>query len=128
MALARKKHDHAKRFQRELVRLFSRNDWGSARQLLRRELKDSPNSHWLVTRIGTTYYEEKRYKLALSTRCVRFRCNQIALWRSGIAPVPCTCSASFEKQSPFGIACWKRASHRLRMVSVAKDGRVPHRC
>ena len=32
---------------------------------MRAKLKSSPNDHWLLTRLGLTYYEERRYKQAL---------------------------------------------------------------
>ncbi|HEX5432393.1 MAG TPA: tetratricopeptide repeat protein, partial [Bryobacteraceae bacterium] len=39
--------------------------WRAARQVIRAELRSSPNGHWLLTRLGLTYYEEKRYKQSL---------------------------------------------------------------
>ena len=40
--------------------------WKKARQLIRAELKDKPKSHWLLTRLGLTYYEERAYRASLS--------------------------------------------------------------
>ena len=40
--------------------------WKSARQLIRAELKEKPDSHWLLTRLGLTYYEERAYRKSLS--------------------------------------------------------------
>lgn len=40
--------------------------WKKARQLIRAELKEKPDSHWLLTRLGLTYYEERAYRKSLS--------------------------------------------------------------
>ncbi len=40
--------------------------WKTARRLIRTELKRSPRSHWLITRLGLTYYEERAYRASLS--------------------------------------------------------------
>ena len=40
--------------------------WKKARKLIRAELKKKPTSHWLLTRLGLTYYEERAYRVALS--------------------------------------------------------------
>jgi len=40
--------------------------WKKARQLIRAELKERPDSHWLLTRLGLTYYEERSYGPSLS--------------------------------------------------------------
>jgi hypothetical protein len=39
--------------------------WKKARQLIRAELKEKPDSHWLLTRLGLTYYEERAYRASL---------------------------------------------------------------
>jgi tetratricopeptide (TPR) repeat protein len=41
------------------------DDWGKARLLIRKSLRHEPNDHWLLTRLGLTYYEQKQYKRAL---------------------------------------------------------------
>jgi tetratricopeptide (TPR) repeat protein len=41
------------------------NDWSGARRLIRTALRRDPNSHWLLARLGLTYYEERRYAYAL---------------------------------------------------------------
>ncbi len=46
-------------------RLFEQEKWSHARQLLLSELDRDPDSHWLRTRLGTTYYEERDYDRAL---------------------------------------------------------------
>jgi tetratricopeptide (TPR) repeat protein len=40
-------------------------DWVGARRLIRAALRRTPDSHWLHARLGLTYYEEWRYRLAL---------------------------------------------------------------
>lgn len=45
--------------------LIGAEDWAAARRAIRRELRSSPDDHWLLTRLGTTYYEQKRYRQAL---------------------------------------------------------------
>ena len=47
-------------------RLLAREKWSKARQLLENEREKSPDSHWVLTQLAVTYYEEKRYKEALS--------------------------------------------------------------
>jgi tetratricopeptide (TPR) repeat protein len=45
--------------------VFRQEDWAGARKLLTRALKRHPKDHWLLTRLGTTYYEERDYRKAL---------------------------------------------------------------
>ena len=42
-----------------------RDDWKGARRLIRAALRRQPDSHWLVTRLSLTYYEEHDYERAL---------------------------------------------------------------
>lgn len=44
---------------------IERDDWQKARTLIRQWLRVKPNDHWLLTRLGLTYYEQKQYKRAL---------------------------------------------------------------
>jgi Tfp pilus assembly protein PilF len=41
------------------------DDWSTARALIEEGLLADPKNHWLVTRLGLTYYEEHNYELAL---------------------------------------------------------------
>lgn len=50
---------------RRIAELVRKELWADARRLLRLELKESPESHWLLTRLGATCYEQHRYKTAL---------------------------------------------------------------
>jgi hypothetical protein len=45
--------------------LVEREKWPEARAAIRAELKTTPEDHWLLTRLSTTYYEERNYKEAL---------------------------------------------------------------
>ena len=49
----------------KIERLLDQERWADARAEIRRQLKETPNSHWLVTRLGLTYYEEGHYRMAL---------------------------------------------------------------
>jgi tetratricopeptide (TPR) repeat protein len=39
--------------------------WKRARRLIRARLRKEPKSHWLLTRLSLTYYEEQRYLTSL---------------------------------------------------------------
>ena len=41
------------------------DNWPQARALIISALKCEPKSHWLITRLGLTYYEQRQYKRAL---------------------------------------------------------------
>lgn len=45
--------------------LIRAEKWSEARKLILAALKDQPDNHWLLTRLGLTYYEEGNYKIAL---------------------------------------------------------------
>ena len=44
---------------------IQQHDWPTARRLIRAALRRKPDSHWLLTRLGLTYYEERDYERAL---------------------------------------------------------------
>lgn len=46
--------------------LFQQHRWEQARNILARERTLDPTSHWVVTQLGVTYYEESKYEQALS--------------------------------------------------------------
>ena len=56
------------------------SDWPGARRLIRAALRREPDSHWLLARLGLTYYEEQRYALAL-------RWSEMALARAPRCPL-----------------------------------------
>jgi tetratricopeptide (TPR) repeat protein len=45
--------------------LFAKEEWGKARRLLQAELVKAPTDHWIVTQLGVTFYEQKRYEESL---------------------------------------------------------------
>jgi tetratricopeptide (TPR) repeat protein len=45
--------------------LLQRGDWEKARRLLQRERATAPDSHWVLTHLGVTFYEQGRYQEAL---------------------------------------------------------------
>jgi tetratricopeptide (TPR) repeat protein len=45
--------------------LLNNENWEKARNFLFNWLEDKPESHWLLTRLATTYYEERNYIKAL---------------------------------------------------------------
>lgn len=50
---------------KEIETYLDREAWSKARKLILCELKKKPHSHWLLTRLSTTYYEEHKYSKAL---------------------------------------------------------------
>ena len=49
------------------------HDWLGARRLIQRELRSKPTDHWLVSRLGLTYYEQRRYRKALEVARQAYR-------------------------------------------------------
>ena len=45
--------------------LITSENWQLARARIKEQLKKDPESHWLLTQLGVTYYEERRYAIAL---------------------------------------------------------------
>jgi len=45
--------------------LIAAEHWEAARELIEKTLKKEPRSHWLLTQLGETYYEQRHYKKAL---------------------------------------------------------------
>jgi hypothetical protein len=41
--------------------LFDKCEWEKARRLLERERERDPRSHWVLTQLGVTYYEQREY-------------------------------------------------------------------
>jgi len=46
--------------------LIQKEDWGGARKLIEKDLIRDPKNHWLLTHLGVTLYEERRYREALT--------------------------------------------------------------
>jgi tetratricopeptide (TPR) repeat protein len=71
------------RMTSKIERLIRAEDWPAARLAVRAKLRSCPRDHWLLTRLGLTYYEERRYKQALkySLRALEEVPNcPLALW------------------------------------------------
>ena len=45
--------------------LLDREDWSAARRLILRDLRKTPDSHWLFDRLALTYYEQHHYTRAM---------------------------------------------------------------
>lgn len=45
--------------------LFRQGKWAKARKLLEEEREEEPTDHWVLTQLGVTFYEERRYEEAL---------------------------------------------------------------
>jgi tetratricopeptide (TPR) repeat protein len=54
-----------RRAARRIEDAIKDEDWEQARLLIRQWLRREPRNHWLLTRLGLTYYEERQYKRAL---------------------------------------------------------------
>ena len=46
--------------------LIAADDWKGARKVITADLRKEPDSHWLLTRLALTYYEEFQYETALA--------------------------------------------------------------
>jgi len=50
---------------KQIEAAIQQDDWPTARRLIRAALRRQPDSHWLLTRLGLTYYEQRDYDRAL---------------------------------------------------------------
>ncbi len=50
---------------KEIEEAIELENWEKARALIKSQLKQFPNDHWLLTRLGLTYYEQRQYKRSL---------------------------------------------------------------
>jgi tetratricopeptide (TPR) repeat protein len=50
---------------KQINSLFEKEEWAEARDVLEKQLAKHPDDHWLLTRIGTTFYEEGDYQRAM---------------------------------------------------------------
>jgi hypothetical protein len=48
-----------------VTKLFEECQWGKARALLEKAREKDHENHWLLTQLGVTYYEQRKYKKAL---------------------------------------------------------------
>lgn len=49
----------------KINRLFGRGDWRAAQKILETEREKDPQSHWVLTQLGVTLYEQRKYEAAL---------------------------------------------------------------
>lgn len=67
----------------QVEKFFIKEQWEKARNVITKALKQEPDDHWLVTRLATTYYEERNYEksLELNLRALKLnpRCP-LVLW------------------------------------------------
>jgi tetratricopeptide (TPR) repeat protein len=67
----------------DIESLIREGRWSEARKAITTELRIDPTSHWLITRLGLTYYEQRKYSRALTfaARALELapRCP-LALW------------------------------------------------
>lgn len=49
-----------------IERAIARDEWVRARRLIRLALAREPDSHWLLSRLALTYYEQRQYRRALN--------------------------------------------------------------
>jgi len=49
-----------------IERALDADDWVGARKLIRAGLRRKPDDHWLLTRLATTFYEQRQYQRALN--------------------------------------------------------------
>lgn len=50
---------------KRIGRLLQQGRWAAARAALEKERINDPSNHWLLTQLGVTYYEQRKYKEAL---------------------------------------------------------------
>lgn len=48
-----------------LEQLLDKEQWNAAEKMIRQELKDDPECHWLWTQLGSVLYEQRKYKASL---------------------------------------------------------------
>jgi tetratricopeptide (TPR) repeat protein len=68
---------------RRIERLVAMSDWATARRVIEKALGQTPDDHWLLSRLALTHYEQRRYgkALELERRALRIapKCP-LALW------------------------------------------------
>lgn len=89
-------------------KLFSDENYKGARSIIEKALKKEPKNHWLITQLGTTYYEERKYAkaLELTEKALKIapRCP-LVLWDKA------SCLDMLGREAG-AIAIWKRLINR----------------
>src|SRR5436305_1817161 len=55
----------SKSISSKINELFQQCKWEEARDILERERERNPDSHWVLTQLGVTFYEQLKYRDAL---------------------------------------------------------------
>lgn len=55
----------ANRLTKRINEFLDREAWDEARELLQREREREPENHWVLTQLGVTFYEQRRYEEAM---------------------------------------------------------------
>ena len=61
------------KFSKTITDLFRREEWERARELLEKEREKNPKSHWILTQLGVTLYEQRAYRKALEFFLASYR-------------------------------------------------------
>lgn len=72
-----------KKIQQKIWAYFKSNQYDQAIRFIKSKLRLEPRNHWLLTRLGTAYYEKHEYKKALiyCKRALQIKLNcPLALW------------------------------------------------
>lgn len=92
------------KFSDKINKYFSQDEYRKARELILKRLKKDPYNHWLLARLSTTYYEEKKYKQALKITKKAFkiapRCP-LVLWDYA-------CDLDINGKYKMAITIWKK--------------------
>ncbi len=88
----------------DIESLIREGRWSEARKAITAALRLKPMSHWLIARLGLTYYEQRNYSRAvtLAARALEVapRCP-LALWDYTEALQMLKCSTGMPKQLRF---------------------------
>lgn len=57
----------------KIEKLIDQEDWSGARKEIATELKQFPDDHWFLTRLGLTYYEQRNYRKAFEITAKAFK-------------------------------------------------------
>ena len=103
------------RVSQTIENLFRRGEWKKARREITKELRRSPDDHWLLTRLAMTHSEQRRYDKALeiSEKAVAFapRCP-LALWDYA-------CCLDMTGKHQKAITIWKKLLRR-GLLAIAR--------
>ena len=99
--------------------LFERGEWHKARELLEKQRAKEPDNHWVLTQLGVTFYEQRRYAEALELFLASLRIVPdcpLTLWNlagaldalgKSAAAVPIYIWLLESKKAPEEDPCWE---------------------